>query len=208
MMQQFLDAVKDENTLFVFIIISTVIGLNFRSFIELYWNFQTRRYNLLENALKLESLDEPTKVASLERLRSFYFKQATGITADKLLREKIVRLVEHSSGEIKISTLARIDRFLKLKNGKLLIEIDRVDFFGAIFNALLSVVMIFYSLVVFFLAVATKASAYLQFASLFLTGCLLLAFATFLLSQASLIYLAKRLTKRITDLEIATEKRF
>jgi len=139
-----LEALKTDNWSVFFIIIAIAVILNLRSLSEFLEYRATRHQRFVQDALKLEALNETSRKFLEEELNYFIFKRVTGISADAVLREKLQDVILRSRGELQIRQFSRAREFIRMKDGKLQIVFTAFDvvyaFANLIFGALVALI--------------------------------------------------------------------
>jgi hypothetical protein len=201
LLEQFLTALKsgDPYAIAAVTLVSIVISLKW--VLGLIETRQSLRNELLENGLKQDFLTQTVRLAIQENRNSYYFELATRIKANKQLREQLNDIIEKSGGEIMWVQLAKSKRFLKLSDKKLNIEVKRSDQLTAAFNAFCALFLGFLAYILLIAATTPSAITMLQKLSITSTAVVLLIFATYLISQAMVVWDAQKLSKFIVKLE-------
>jgi hypothetical protein len=185
----------------VIIVLIMLIALNLSAILNAFERLSSRRNEFLEKALNQESLDPTVREIIEEKRNSSYFSAATGISANRQLRFEICKAIEQSKGEVSLSRLAKVKNHLKLKNGKLTIEIDRVDLLYAYFNWACATALFTIAVFVQLSTIGPSITATTQVILLFVIGVCLQSFALFLFSVSAPILAARKLAPLISLLE-------
>jgi hypothetical protein len=183
--------------------VAICVGLIFNSvkILAFFEAIQSRRKAFLESALKVESLDEPSRSMLNEEINRYYFKKITGITANSALRAKINQLVSRQDAPINIFQLARIRNHLKLNAGKLSITIDKFDYVYAGYNLLLAIPVALLAVSLLLLTIPIKPIDIRSILGLYVSSSLLFCVALFLLAQAIPVIVARRLIPVLKEIE-------
>jgi len=154
-----------------------------------------RKISTLSVAVSENGATGKTKEILQEQLNSYFFKYGTGIYAENILREEIIKLYEFSSGALTFIHFKRARSMIKIENGDLEIEIKKSDIFSHYFNYVIAIFFAIISIAVFFLltvANSDQVSAKLGLLA-FSFFCMILAMLAF--SQTFPYISAKQLEK-------------
>lgn len=189
-----------------FVVVVAVV-VNLRAILEFFERRGSRREEFVKEALKIEVVRDAARSFLEEELNYLVFKRVTGISADRPLREKIKSLVEQSRGELQTFQFARARKFIKMKEGKLSIQIGRFDKVEQAFNWVSAVFVAIFAMTGFVLPVLLKGAT-LQNALLSLGfGVLMFFFSLFLVAQTIPMSVARRIQPVVEKLESPSSAR-
>lgn len=196
-----LDALKASNWSVVFAIIAIAVILNLRSLSEFIEDRATRHQRFVQEALKLDALNQTSKLFLEEELSYFIFKRITGISADAVLREKLRDVISRSGGELQIRQISRAREFIRMKEGKLQIVVTAFDIVFAFANLLFGALVALIALALFMLPGLAQQAALTQVINSAAVGAVLFAFSMFMVAQAFPTLIARRLAPIVQRLE-------
>ena len=171
------------------------ILFNARVIYEFIEKLEKRKISTLCEAVSENCATGKTKEILQDQLNSYLFKYGTGIYAERVLREEIIKLYEFSSGSVTFIHFKRARSMLKVENGSLEIEIKKSDIFSHYFNYVIAIFFAIIFISVFFLStVASTAQVSTKLGLLaFSFFCMILAMLSF--SQTFPYFSAKKLEK-------------
>ena len=196
-----LKALENGNWGVVFIVAAIALVFNLRPILEFLERREGRREEFVKDAIKIEAVAGAVRAFLEEELNYLMFKKVTGIAANKALRDKLKDIVDRSAGEIQTFQLAQAKSHIRMKQGKLLVEISTANKIEWIFNWSLAVAMAIFALIFFMLPSAIKGITLLQLGSLMGLGFVFFLFALFLVSQTISYTVAKKLQPIVANLE-------
>lgn len=189
--------VTNDNWPVLALVAFLVLVFNLKSIQEFLEKQGTRKENFIKEAIELKSVSDSARKLLEEELDYLIVKKATGISADKYMREAILQILEKSKGDLQIFHFARAREHIRMKDKKLVIELGSIDWiqhkyhwFGAIFMALLA-------FIAFAAPIAAKAITAYQFATSYLLGFAAFAFSMFIVSQTIPYAIAKRIAAKL-----------
>ena len=145
-------ALENQNILLFTIIITIAISFKLQTIYDFLKSISKQKLQFLEEQINKNYLTPETRYVLQEQINSIIFKKATGIRAEKDMREQIVALHRYARGTLKYRQFQQAQNFLKMKcNGHLTIrEIMFFEYFmyglyfvGGIFFNFLAVVCFF-----------------------------------------------------------------
>lgn len=87
-------SLENGNVLLLFVIIIFALLINAKTILEFLEQIEAHHNEFLKDALSNDTLSSSTRVYIQEKLNMAIFKKATGIYAEKTLREKILEICE------------------------------------------------------------------------------------------------------------------
>lgn len=201
LLQPLIDALTASNWSVFFVIVAIAIVINLKSLSEFIEARSTRHQRFVQEALKLESLNATSKAFLEEELNYFIFKKITGISADATLREKLRDLISRSGGELQIRQVSRASEFIRMKGGKLSLEVSKFDVLYAYSNLVFGALVALIALSLFMLPGFVKETSIPQALVSTAIGAVFFAFSMFMVAQAFPVFIAKRLALVVDRLE-------
>lgn len=172
-------------------VISLAIIFNLKTIYE-FWNaYSKRNLVILSDFLEKNYVTEQTKNILQEKINSILFNYATGIKAERILRQKILTLYESAGGSLTYKDLKRAKPFLiEDDNGELVIREftiwDKIEFyFKSILSGFFMLIFTLLSVILIYLPVEPLTQLILLiYALLFFVLSVFLMSLTFPLSAA------------------------
>lgn len=201
-----LKGLESGNWGIVFVVVAIALIVNLRPILEFVERRESRREEFVKEAIKIEAVAGAVRSFLEEELNYLLFKKVTGIPANRALRDKLKDIVDRSGGEIQTFQLARAKKHLRMKDGKLKINIDTSDKVEWLFNWAAAIAMALFALAFFMLPTAAiKGVTLQQLVTLMGLGFLFFIFSLFLVSQTISLSVARKLEPIITRLEAMPE---
>lgn len=201
LLEHLLNSLDKGNWLVVIVIIAIAVIVNIKAILEFFERRGKRRDEFVKESLKLEEVKDSTRFFLEEELNYLVFKRITGISANKILREKIKILIDKSNGELQTFQLAHASNHLKMKDGKLTINITIADNIEYIFNWSFAIFILLFSLFCLLLPIIVKGIAIQQIVIFIGLSVLMFFFGLFLVSQTLPIFVAKKIHPIIEKIE-------
>jgi len=201
LLEPLLEALKASNWSTFFVIIAIAVILNLRSLSEFLEDRATRHQRFVQEALKLDALNQTSKLFLEEELNYFIFKRVTGISADAVLREKLQDVISRSGGELQIRQISRASEFIRMREGKLQIVVTTFDIGYALVNLVFGAMVSLIGLALFMLPGLVQKTNIPQIVTSATVGAVFFAFAMFMVAQAFPALIARRLTPIVQRLE-------
>jgi hypothetical protein len=161
---------------------ATILAILFNAKViyEFFEKLEKRKISTLSEGVGEKGATGKTREVLQEQLNSYLFKYGTGIYAEKILREEIIKLHEFASGSLTFLHFKRARSMLKIANGSLVIEIKNSDILSHYFNYAIA---IFFTTV--FIAIFLLSTVAIDMVSAKLG---LLAFSFFCIALAMLAF--------------------
>ena len=121
--------------------------INHKKIFESYDFFRKRKLEHLKDACASEHVKGLTKERLQEDIETEYYRLATGIFAEKCLREAMISAHKDISGDIGYIHFLRGKEFIGLERGKLIITINKFDKAIYIFNLCAGLLMAFFGFI-------------------------------------------------------------
>ena len=196
-----LEALKTNNWSAFFIVIAIAVLLNLRPLSEFIEDRATRHQRFVQEALKLEALNQTSRAFLEEELNYFVFRRITGISADAVLRDKLRDVISRSGGELQIRQLSRAREFIRIKDGKLQLVVTTFDIGYSIVNLAFGAGVALIGLALFMLPGLVSQTSINQILTSTAVGVVAFAFSLFMIAQAFPTIVAKRLAPVLDRLE-------
>ncbi len=201
LLDHLLEALKTGNWSVFFIVIAIAVLLNLRSLSEFLEDRATRHQRFVQEALKLEALNQTSRAFLEEELNYIVFRRITGISADEVLKEKLWDVISRSGGELQIRQLSKAREFIRMKDGKLQLVVTTYDVGYAIVNLVFGALVALIGLALFMLPGLVKQTSIDQILTSAAVGFVAFAFALFMVAQASPTFVARRLAPVLDRIE-------
>lgn len=120
--------------------ITVSIFLNYRKILESFDQIQKRRLERIKEALSSDYTSGLTRERLKEDLETEYYRLATGVFAEKPLREEMINTHKSMEKEVGFYHFLRARDYISLENGMFSIKIKRIDnaaYYYNIFTSLL-----------------------------------------------------------------------
>jgi hypothetical protein len=142
--------------------------------------------------LKLDALNQTSKLFLEEELNYFIFKRITGLSADANLREKLQDVISRSRGELQIRQISRASEFIRMREGKLQIVVTTFDVGYAFANLIFGALVALIALALVMLPGLVQQTNFAQAIGSAALGAVFFAFAMFMVAQAFPTLVARR----------------
>lgn len=202
----FSKSIESGNWLTVIVIAVVIVALrvNLRGILEFLERNGTKRERYIKEMLKIKAINSVTRAFLVEEINYITFRKITGISADKINREKVDGLVDRSNGELPAFRIARAWKYIKMRDRKLVVEITSWDKVENYFNRVSAGVMMIFAMWCFVLLIDHKDATAYQAASLVIVGVMAFLAAMFLVWQNIPMSIAKKIEPLIVRLQTET----
>ncbi len=200
LINKLLDSVKNGNYIIALIIVMIILMIKSRDIYRFYQEFKKQKIEIFIKLQTLNNLDEKIKNLIGESLNNEIFYQLTGINADKYLRNHIIDIYEKLKGEITYEDLKIAQKFLKIKDNKLTIEIKTADNIEYGFNIFFSLILIIIASYFISMPSLIPNLKILQIIITLFIGVFIYLFAAFTIAQTFPIRKAKKIDKSIKEI--------
>lgn len=119
--------INEEHWFAAFLVGIPVFVFLFRMLYNLITELKERKLNDFKKALEIDGLSDETKFIVQEGLNQAYFFRATGITASPYMREKICSFLRFTDKNVSLFSLWRSSDYITLRDGKVIVDFDRMD---------------------------------------------------------------------------------
>ena len=201
LLDHLLEALKTDNWSVFFSVVAIAVLLNLRYLSKFLEDRATRHQRFVQEALKLEALNQTSRAFLEEELNYIVFRRITGISADEVLKEKLWDVISRSGGELQIRQLSKAREFIRMKDGKLQLVVTTYHVGYAIVNLVFGALVALIGLALFMLPGLVKQTSIDQILTSAALGLVAFVFALFMVAQASPTFVAKRLAPVIDRLE-------
>jgi len=188
-----LDSLKNGNYSIALILVMILLIIKSKDIYKVYQEFKKQKIERLKELQTIDNLDEETKTFIKDSLNNEVFYQLTGINADKYLKNNLIKVYESSKGIITYKDLKISQRFLKIENNVLTIEIKTGDKIEEWFNIFISIILIIIASYFFSIPSLLPNLKLLQVGLALFIGIFIYLFAGFTIAQTFPIRKAKKI---------------
>lgn len=164
LINKLIDSIEKGNVLIVLVIILIALIINYKNIIEFIDSRKKVKISRIEEALKNENIKGLDRELLEEQLTKEYFTATLGLNVEKEFREVIIKMFKDTKGEVGFRHFQRGLQFFDYQEGKLKVEISKVDtiifYANAIFTlffCLFGMASLFYGFFNFSIAIAIPA---------------------------------------------------
>jgi hypothetical protein len=161
-----LKSFENGNILLAVFIVTFALVVNLKAIVEFLDRQRTKRVLFLTESLQYPGLSVSTRAYIEDALNTELFRRASGIYAEKEFRERLLFVATNSNGEVSISQLNQITRFLSFEKGKVLVRISKGAVTEFWFNRIMGSFVIFFAAATLMLMSSTKSPTIYQFLGL------------------------------------------
>ena len=161
-----LRSLENGNILLAIFIVTFALVVNLKAVVEFFDRQRTKRALFLAESLQNPGLTVSTRAYVEDALNTEIFRRASGIYAEKEFREKLLFVSIESKGEVSISQLSLIKRFLSYEEGNVSVRIGKGAVTEFWFNRVMGSVVLFFAAVTFMLMSSIKSPTIYQFLGL------------------------------------------
>ena len=188
-----LDSLKNGNYSIALILVMILLIIKSKDIYKVYQEFKKQKIERLKELQTIDNLNEETKTLIKDSLNNEVFYQLTGINADKYLKNNLIKVYESSKGIITYKDLKISQRFLKIENNVLTIEIKTGDKIEEWFNIFISIILIIIASYFFSIPSLLPNLKLLQVGLALFIGIFIYLFAGFTIAQTFPIRKAKKI---------------
>jgi len=205
--EYFFENVDKGNWLNLFLILFfVVVGVIMWKFIPISEFFDRRSKEAqiyLQESLAINTFSKPTEIFFTDLLHEIIFKRVTGITADKIFREKIILIIEKSNGKIQRTQIAKAWKYLFLneENGILSVKLEKSDKYEDIFSRLIVGIMVVLTMLCILTAMFSKVGTVFESIGLIFIGIIFFGYAMYVASTTIPYSVAKKIEPIISEIE-------
>ena len=153
-----------------------------------------KKMKFLEATLDSQYIGEEVKDVVKRELENENFYRTTGIRAETVKRNLIISLHSESEGQLEWPDIRRARSFIKVKNRKIEIKIDRLDKIHYYLNLITGFFFLATATIFIFLSSTVELTAY-KHAIMYASGFISLTFSLFMISMTFPITSAKKITE-------------
>lgn len=193
LIKKLIDSLENGNWLIALVVIAIAIIVNLKDILEFLERQGNKKEEFIKEALKIDSVKGAARTFIEEELNYLIFKKVTGISADKVFREKVKEIIEKAEGELQFFQVARARKHLSVKEGKIIVKLsgwDRVEYY---FNWVVAANTVVFGLLFLILPTTIKGLTIYQFAVFFFVSIISFFFSVFLAGQTMPFSEAKRI---------------
>lgn len=127
LINKLIDSIEKGNVLIVLLIILIALIINYKNIIEFIDSRKKVKISRIEEALKNENIKGLDRELLEEQLTKEYFTATLGLNVEKEFREGIIKTFKDTKGEVGFRHFQRGLQFFDYQEGKLKVEISKVD---------------------------------------------------------------------------------
>ncbi|WP_136678664.1 hypothetical protein [Neptunomonas sp. XY-337] len=204
-LETIIDSLKNGEFVLTILIILISLIVNYEKIILIIENRNKARVRKLLEAIECQSAKGVTKEYLIEELANEQFKVATGIGAERELREAMILLHRSMEGELPFKYFKRALPHLSLKEGEIEVTISKLDSVNFWFNLLVGILLSVAGLVLMILPTQVNLTfpsntiTITHLIALFSLGVAYMALSVFLISQVMPVAAAKKLKHRLSS---------
>ncbi len=190
-----IENLTNENTFLSYLVVPVFLLLfNLRNITTFIQERKNAKIKLLSDALECEHIIGITREHLKSELSTRHFHLATGINAEKKVREAILNTIDGASGELKLNDFKHADSFLTMKGSTLSLHVPRSEKFSyrvsQVFSFVsfgMTVFTVFLAYLSILVADASKIAFFVTMAALFFISLCWCVGQTFPVSSAKII---------------------
>lgn len=176
-------------------------SLTYKNFLESYDLFKRRKLKKLKDALDSEYVTGLTKERLLEDIETEYYRLATGISAEKSIREAMIKNHKSIASDVSYYHFLRARYHLGMKNGELTVNISWFDKLANCYNIATAIFFLFLAGLFLITPLASAQKTLSTTLNCIIIGFIFIGAFGFSLYQIRPIYSAQLIKKELQKLD-------